>query len=648
MKFEKLEFERYPSIPALFLKTVEKFPDKICFQYYRDYIINNPVEKITFREYKELVVSISSALLEYGFDSGDHLAIFAESTHKWCISDVAILALGACTVTVFPTLAYEQVRFILDDSDSKGVFVSTKQNLIKILKVWEKDLPDVKLLVVFDDISDLDLSVYFSEEKRGEFREKILGFEEIIEIGRTHYKKQPDAIADKIRLIKEDDLASIIYTSGTTGVPKGVMLSHKNILSDVMLGAITVHPDPNEVSVTYLPLSHSFTRTVEHFGMILYGATLSFAVDHDTLQEAMLQFKPTSMIGVPYVFETMLKMIRQKVAEMGEKAEKIFWNAVDVGKRIQELKQQVQKIPLGLKIKYFFLKTLILSQIRKNFGGRIRHFLSGSAPLNPQTAKFFHAVDVPIYEGYGLTEASPVTHTNTGEPLTNVRPPYRFGKVGPLIGHDKFGSTHPYEPLEQRLSEIGELLIAGPNIMKGYYKRPEETAQALEEKDGKIWLHTGDLATIDEDGYVKIVGRAKQIIVLKTGKKVAPNLVEPIYEEHPFVHQVMLLGEGEKFIGALVVPNLDYKGKICENCNLGLEDDTNVADFLKNEQVIGYFDEILKDIEKDRLSHYETIKKFALVEEFTEEEGLLSPTLKLKRKKIYEKYHDKINELYHS
>ncbi|MHA1338356.1 MAG: AMP-dependent synthetase/ligase [Promethearchaeota archaeon] len=649
MKFKKLEFKRYNSIPELFNETVAKFPNKTAFKFYEDNNINGKIMQLTFKEYKDRVDKAAAGLLAYGFKPKDHLAILSETRYEWCIADIAILSIGGVTVTIFPTLAEQQVRFIITDSDSIGLFLSNRKQLEKVLDTWEDRLPELQLVIVFEESALeglLDLvKKYITESKATEYMNKIISLNQLYKKGEEYLSNNPDAVSSIISQIKEDDLASIIYTSGTTGIPKGVMLSHKNFLSDVIMGAISVHPDPNEVSVTYLPLSHSFTRTVEHFGMILYGATLCFCPDPHQLAKAMLDFRPTSVIGVPYVFETIYQMIRAEIAKQSPKVQKIFWNAISVGKKIAETIEQGKKPSIKLKIKFAIVKKLILSQVKKRFGGRIRHFLSGSAPLNPETAKFFYALGIPVYEGYGLTEAAPVTHTNVDEQVSNTYPPFKFGKVGPIIGYDKFGSTHPYEPMEHRLSEIGELLISGPNIMLGYYKRPEETKEALEEIDEKIWLHTGDLAEIDEDGYVKITGRAKEIIVLKTGKKVAPNLIEAIYEEHPYIKQVMLLGEGEKFIAALIAPNIEYKEEICKK--IGVDPNITDEEFLQNKKIYNYFKDLIEEIQKGRVSHYESIKKFALVKEFTEEDGLLSPTLKLKRKKIYEKYFDLIRKMYH-
>jgi len=648
MKYKKLVFKRYNSIPEMFNETVSKFPNKIAFQFYENNDINGKKLQMKFIEYKEKVDKAAAGLLSFGFMPKDHIAILSETRFEWCIADLAILSINGCTVTIFPTLAEQQVKFIITDSDTVCIFLSNQKQLEKILKTWEDMLQNLRLVIIFDELSDEQilelLKKYISEKKINEFKSKIIKLNQLYIKGEDYLSKNPNSLNSIITKIKEDDLASIIYTSGTTGVPKGVMLSHKNFISDLEMGAISTHPDPNEVSVTYLPLSHSFTRLVEHFGMILYGATLSFCPDPHLLAKSMLDFRPTSMIGVPYVFETMYRTIRTEIEKMSPKIQKIFWNAVNIGKKVAAEIEQGRRPSLGLKIKFGIVKKLILNQIKKRFGGRIRHFLSGSAPLNPETAKFFYAIGIPVYEGYGLTEAAPVTHTNVDEKVTNKYPPFKFGKVGPIIGYDKFGSTHPYEPMEHRLSEIGELLISGPNVMLGYYKRPEETKEALEVIDGKTWLHTGDLAEIDEDGYVKITGRVKEIIVLRTGKKVAPNLIEAIYEEHPYISQVMLLGEGEKFITALIAPNPSYKEEICKKLNL----DPNISyeEWLKNEQVLKFFEDLIREIEKGRVSDYESIKKFVLVKEFTEEDGLLSPTLKLKRKKIFERYFEVIKKFY--
>lgn len=645
MQLEKLEFEHYNSLPAMFKHTIRKFSDKPCFFYYQNGDIDADIRQITYSEYNDMAMAIAGGLMKLGIMPKTHVAIMSETRYEWCVIDIGILSAGCSTVTIFPTLAYEQVSFIVDDSDSKAVFVSSQENLEKIARLWQENLDKLKYMFVIDDY-DIEYDRFFAEDKVDYYRERIMKVEDLMNLGRKFTRANSEKIDQIIAQINEDDLSSIIYTSGTTGIPKGVMLSHKNILSDLIMGAISLHPDPDATAVTYLPLAHSFSRTVEHFGMILYGATTSFVPSYDDIQKAMLDFKPVYMIGVPYVYDKMMAEIRKTIGTMSEAAQTVFWNCVELGKKVSDLRQAAEKVPIWLKIKYWFIKKTILKKVKDNLGGNIDHFISGSAPLNPETARFFDAINIPVIEGYGLTEASPVTHTNLEYELTDFRPAYRFGKVGPLIGHDRFGSTHPYEPMDQRISEFGELLVSGPNIMMGYYKRIEETQEALEEIDGKIWLHTGDMAEVDVDGYVKIVGRAKQIIVLRTGKKVAPNLVEKVYEKHKYIEQIMLLGEGQKFISAFVVPNLHYKNEISERA--GIDANLSDADFYEDSQIHSVFKKIMHEVEKGQLSHYETVKKFCLTPEFTEEEGLLSPTLKLKREKIIERYEDKLNELYSS
>jgi long-chain acyl-CoA synthetase len=348
------------------------------------------------------------------------------------------------------------------------------------------------------------------------------------------------------------------------------------------------------------------------------------------------------MIGVPYVFEQIYHKILASVQEMEEKKQKIFWKALEFGKSICDIEQSGRKIPFGKKIKFSLIKKVVYSSLHARLGGKLSRFLSGAAPLNPETAKFFYAIGVNILEGYGLTETSPVTHCNRLSTTTRIHPSFKFGTVGPLIGWDKDNTKNPYEAVEHKLSPEGELLVRGPNIMMGYWNRIEETKATIE-PDG--WLHTGDLAEIDSNGYVKIIGRAKEIIVLKTGKKVAPNLIEQIYEENPNLSQIMLIGEGFAYITALIVPNFNRKKMICEK--LGVDLSIKNEDFCKHEKIREYYYQILNDAEEGKVSNYERIKKFILIPELASEtNGLLTPTLKLKRKKIIEKFFDIIQDLY--
>ncbi|MHA1818907.1 MAG: AMP-dependent synthetase/ligase [Promethearchaeota archaeon] len=692
---KKIKFKRFNSIPEMFGETADKNHRKVAIRYFKTKD-DNIIIDLTWGQYKERAFNTAAGLIKLGFRKGDHIAILSETRYEWCIADIGILSIGASTTTIFPTLGFDQVRFILADSDNSGVFLSNWAQLEKILRIWggfksdevdkegysesgggsgkketsKSDIWDngegpvlskLKYVIVFDDLRLIEAELNKSNKKLREIYEarkgQIITLSELQKLGSEFLGKNPNAVREAIAKIKEDDLASIIYTSGTTGIPKGVMLTHKNFISDIIMGAMALDYTqlPDQVSTTYLPLSHSFTRTVEHFGACYFGATLCFAKNYDNLAENINDFKPTAMIGVPYVFEQIYHRVLNELENMPPKAQKIFWDAIKFGKKYIDIEQQGKKPPFLMRLRFNLNKALIFSKIKKKLGGKLERFLSGAAPLNPEIAKFFAAAGIYIYEGYGLTESAPVTHCNRMPCTTNVRPSIKIGTVGPVVGWTIQGNVkNPYEPEECKISEDGEILIRGPNIMKGYYNRPEETAEAL---DSEGWLHTGDKGEIDKDGYLKIIGRMKEIIVLRTGKKVAPNLVEHIYEDSEFVEQIMLLGEGEKYITALVVPDFSKKEKVISLINKDLNRNNKAVQsfsadisnekFCNNELVIKFFEKEMKQIEEGKLSHYESVKKFKLIPEpFSEENGLLTPTLKKKRAKIADRYFNLIKELY--
>jgi long-chain acyl-CoA synthetase len=630
-----LDYVRYPSIPKMLEGTQKCVPDKVALKYFE----GEEIKSITFREYYNRAKLIGAGLLQLGVKNQDHLGIFSETRYEWCVCDIGIMTINCCTVTIFHTLESEQVKFILSDSESVGVFVSNQKLLDKVLKGW-KGLPLLEHIIVIDNIIP-NLDEYFTEDEKLIYADKIVTLKQLLDAGKKATESDPNQVQQIMDAIREEELATIIYTSGTTGIPKGVMLSHKNMLSDITMAAIALDLRTDETSTTYLPLSHSFCRTVELLGGCLKGITLCFAKNYYNLAENIHDFHPTSMIGVPTVFEQIYHKALDTLAKMPKSKQDIFWNAVAFGKKVCEIEQSGKKVPLIMTLKFKLYKKLVFGSIRQRLGGRLRRFVSGGAPLNPEIARFFFAAGVLILEGYGLTEASPVTHVNRESTTTNAWPPYRFGTVGSLIGWNKQGTKNPYEPLEHKLSESGELMVKGPNVMMGYWKRPKETAEALE--DG--WLHTGDLAEIDIDGYVKIIGRSKEIIVLRTGKKVAPNLIEGMYLENNYIAQLMLVGEAQSFITALIVPNFEKKQEILDQLNMDAE--MSNEDFCQDPKITEFYDQQLKQIEENRISKVESIKKFILVPDpFTEENNLMTPTMKLKRKLIIKKFEKPIAEMY--
>ena len=647
---KKMYFKHHQSIPAMFLNTVTSNPEKIALKFFK----GDEIQEYNFAKYKEKVFLLAAGLIKLGLKAQEHAAILAHTSHHWCITDLSILSTGASSVTIFRTLGYEQVKFEVDDSDSVFLFVDGLNNLQKVLKIW-KDLPELRKVIIIDMVDEetgIDLTKKenlknLEEYRQSDKKEDIYHLHEILGLGKLFLNDNPDIISEKIEQIHEDDLATIIYTSGTTGVPKGVMLSHKNFISDAMMGYIAVGIRHNEVTTTYLPLAHSFAHTVEYIGAILKGNCLCFAKNYDSLVDNLHDFQPTAMIGVPYVFEQIYKRVWENVEGLSNFKEFLFRKGISFGKRLCNQVQEGKRPNFFQQFIHNLYTKVVFKSLREKLGGRLRIFVSGGAALNPEIGKFFWAAGVEILEGYGLSEAAPITHVNRPEDTTDIYPSNKIGSIGPTIGWDKWGSEIPYKPVEARISEEGELLIYGPNVMSGYYKRPEETEDSFAEIDGKHWLRTGDLATIDEDGYAKIIGRAKHIIVLRTGKKIAPKHVEPVYKQNKYIEQVLLLGEGEKFIAALIVPNFELKEEIAEMLQIPELVDLDNGTFTEHPKVHQFFHEKIKEAQEGRLSHFETIKEFRIVPNaWTEENNLMTPSLKLKRSKIMDQYQEKIDEIF--
>lgn len=617
------------SIPEMFLDTCAENEDHIALRYIED----DEIHEITYGKYRTYVLDVAAGLMKRGIEPDTNIAILSETRYEWVIADLAIMSVGCHTVAIFPTLDVKQVDFEIRDSDSEAVFVSTQEQLQKLLRTetagGEKNT--IKSIII------MDRCINKNQMKQSDPR--IIEFHQLKLLGEKARHRQPEVVEERIHQIKPEDLASIIYTSGTTGIPKGVMLSHKNQISDIMLCSIALPPFDDEVSTTFLPLSHSFAHTIEHLGCCYTGSTLCFARNYELLPKDIQIYKPTGMVVVPYMLEQTVKKIKETARKKGAKAYAIFQKAIDTGKEIYEIERRGDSPPLLLRFKGWFYRKVILSAVKKGMGGNLRRLVSGGAPLDPEIGKFFWAAGIHVLHGYGLTEAAPVTHVNRDTDTIETRPSTKFETVGPIIGWDLDGTECPYGSVEHKIADNGELLIRGPNVMMGYYKKPKETTEAID-KEG--WLHTGDIASVDPDGYVKIVGRIKQILVLNTGKKVSPAKVEQIYKSSPYIEQIMVIGDGRNFITALIVPELD---KLHEELNL---DEENLNDEkLNRPEIRSFYKRELENRQQDELSHHETVKKFRLLSEaFTEENGLLNPAMKKLREKIYEKYANCIENFY--
>jgi long-chain acyl-CoA synthetase len=517
---------------------------------------------VSSEEFARRVRACAGGLASIGIGRGDRVAILSYNRVEWAVADYACQILGAADVPIYSTLPADQVAYILRDSGSKAVFVENAGQADKVRGL----LPHV---ISFDPADGAG------------------SFEEFLKKG-----NDPPAAT-----VSPDDLATIIYTSGTTGLPKGVMLTQRNLVSNMLASASAFEVTPADTILSFLPLSHSFERIFDYL-FFWWGASINYAEHVDKVAENLLEVRPTIMAAVPRFYEKVYSKIRKSVGEQKPWKQGLFEWARAVGAAAGEFHRRGARPPLGLRSRLGLANFLVLNRLKGRVGGRIRFFVSGGGALSREVAEFFYSIGLPILEGYGLTETSPVLCVNR---LGSTR----LGTVGP-----------PVPGVELKIAPDGEILAKGPNIMKGYYNRPEETAQVLQ--DG--WFATGDIGEIDAEGFLKITDRKKDLFKTSGGKYVAPSAIEGRLKLSPRILNAVVIGDARKFPSALIVP---AKGAVREEIAI------EVAAL------------------NETLPHHEQIKKFELLEkDFSIEGGELTPTMKVRRRVVEQKYKDLIDAIY--
>jgi len=602
-----------PELPA----TIAELPFFVRGRFSKPDLVGRctPDDVITIsgRELVEQVRDLSLGLSSLGMTRGTHVAILAESRPDWLVSDLAILAAGAVTVPIYPTLSAEQVGFILRDAGATLAVASTEAQVRKILEA-ATSVPLLRAVVSLDRVAVEPADAAVPIHLVGDVI--AAGHRRITDGWGVAREFQEAAMA-----VRPSDLATIIYTSGTTADPKGVMLTHGNILSN-LAGVREVIPlSTADTALSYLPLCHAFERTVSYVYLV-NGVSMIFAESIDTLARDLQRVRPTVMTGVPRVFEKLHARIMAKGDEAGGMRSRIFRWAAGVATRAGEARCRGGRPRGALAVAARLADHLVFDKIRAGLGGRLRLAVSGSAPLRAEIGKFFLGMGLPIIEGYGLTETAPVL---TIMPLDDIR----YGTVG-----------RPMPGVELRLGDDGEILARGPNVMAGYYNRPAETEAAL----AGGWFHTGDIGEIDGDGYLSITDRKKEIIVTSGGKKIAPQHIEEALRAHDFVAEAVLIGERRHFPSALVVPDLDVLSRRVGERRPA--DSAAVEVLLKRDDVRSLVQAAIDEL-NGRLAQFERIKRFSLLATtFSVETGELTPTLKVKRRVIEERYRAVIDELY--
>jgi len=581
-----------------------KFADRTAISYKK----NGEFLSLSYAVFYERVLMAARGLRKAGMGPGDKVAIFSENRAGWAIADFAIQCAQGITVPIYATNTAEQAAYVVNHCGAQIVFVSNRLQYEKLLTV-RAQMPQLKQVISFERfLGNPDLPVY--------------SLYQLSEISYPVTAVERQRIEGWIAAVKATDLITIIYTSGTTGVPKGVMLTQANMLFDAFYGLKKLEAlSMDETFLSFLPLSHVLERTAGYYAPLMTGCHVAFSESIEKVVENMQEVGPTVMVSVPRLFEKIYSRIYEDVHLMPSLKRSLFHKAVEIGRRYTLLRY-ITPGPLGLlKFKYRIFDWLVFSKIRKRFGGRIKYFISGGAPLDKTINEFMWTIGIPTFEGYGLTETSPAVTLNSPWKV-------RFGSVGT-----------PLPETEVRLAEDGELLIRGPQVMRGYYQDPEETAHAI--RDG--WFHSGDIARIDEDGYVFIVDRKKEIIITSGGKNIAPQPLENELRMDKYISQAYVYGDRKPYLVALLTPNLERLIKMAQDEGI---DYLDVEDLVANRRIHRLYQERVNALNA-QLASYQTIKKFLLLpRDFSVDGGELTPTLKLKRKVIYAKYQDRIERLY--
>ncbi|MDQ7816883.1 MAG: long-chain fatty acid--CoA ligase [Melioribacteraceae bacterium] len=599
-------YKDFKTIPQLFnILTLEfgKGKERPVLKYK----VGDDWNSITYDQLYEETVNFACGLTTLGVKKEDKVAIIAENRPEWVFSDMAILGLGAIDVPLYPISTSESLEFILNNSESVGIIASNKFHLNKVLKI-RGNCKNLKFIIVMNN-----------SEKGTE--KDVYSFSDVQNMGRGFRREQPNYFSETSNMCSENQLCTIIYTSGTTGEPKGVMLTHKNIVSNIKATHEIFHLDENDIFLSFLPLCHIFERMGGYYTAFSCGGTIAYAESIEKIANNMAEIKPTIMTAVPRLFERMYSRIKKNVESQPEKKQKIFNWAIETGKEFMIAKKSGHPVPIMLSIKRKLADKLVFGKLRERTGGRLRFFISGGAALARELGIFFDAAGILIIEGYGLTESSPVISANRVND-------YKFGTVG-----------KPMPGVEVKIAKDGEILAYGSNIMQGYYKNKKETEETI--KEG--WLHTGDIGVFDAEGFLIITDRKKHLFKTSGGKYIAPTPIENMFLASKYIDQFIIIGDRRMFITALIVP--DYEA-LKEYADAHRIQYTNVDELVNMKQIYELLDKELGEFQK-KLAAFERVRKFAILDKpFTIEGGELTPSLKVKRKVIEERYKDLIEDMY--
>lgn len=585
-----IETKRLFDIPYYQLNN---YPNSRMFVSKKDGIWNG----VSTQDFLDQAMKFSRGLIALGVKPGENVALVSSTRFEWNVMDIAIQQTGAIVVPLYPNISEGEYKYIMNDAGIRICVLANEELYQKISNI-RSEVPTLEHIFAFEPVN---------------------GCADWSEISNRANETEVSEVKARMEAVKPEDLATIIYTSGTTGNPKGVMLSHNNIMSNVDACRAPIPADKDSRVLSFLPVCHIYERMLHYLYMYL-GCSIHFAESMETIGDNIREVKPHVFTAVPRLIEKVFDKIMAKGDDLtGIKRALFFW-AVSVG-------EDYDVVGKGFfyKIKLAIARKLIFSKWQEALGGNVRAIASGSAALQPRLARIFIAAGIPILEGYGLTETSPVVSVNC------FKKGIRIGTVGALI-----------EGVQVKIAEDGEILVKGPNVMMGYYKKPEATAEVM---DAEGWFHTGDIGVFQEGKFLKITDRKKEIFKTSGGKYIVPQAIENKFKESRFIEQVMVVGEGEKFPAAFVVPSFAFVKEWAHRKEIDLGDGSN-ASIISNPNVIERIQREVNEFNKE-FGNWEQIKKIALLEnEFTIEGNELTPTLKLKRKNIMAKYQNKYSEIY--
>lgn len=596
----------YKTIPEMFINVCNRYGDKrTAFKHKK----SGQWIEVNHSELRVEVEKFALGLLNLGIRPGDRIGLIAENRIEWAVADLAIVSIGAVDVPLFPTLTPKQEEFIFNDCQAVAVIVSNNFQLGKIQEVKD-NIPTLRHIIVMnEDYNTNDVAVKnmsYIASRGGEIRSE---------------EQRRAIIMEHISKVTEDDLLTLIYTSGTTGNPKGVMLTHKNVASNIISSLETIHFTQDDSFLSYLPWCHSFERTTGYYAAFSAGSEISIAESLDTVPANIKEIKPTYMTTVPKMLEIIKKKIFSSMENESLSKQKIFSWAIINGVKYIRLRNN-RNLNLMAITKYKLADKLVFSKIRAKIGLEKITFASGGAALSVEVKEFFFAIGYSIIEGYGLTEASPVVAATD---LHNIE----FDTVGPAIKN-----------VQIKLAEDGEILVKGDNIMRGYWGDKEATNAAIDE-DG--WLYTGDIGIFSEKGNLKITDRKKNIFVSSGGKNIAPQPIENLLATSPYIEHCFLVGDNREFCTALITPDFNRLQKLADTFDIKYE---NLTELIANEKIVRIIKDDIDKLQKD-LAKYERVRKFKLLSEpFSVENGVLTPKMSIRRHVVEKKYNDLIDQMY--